>query len=258
MNYMLSQIVGIDCVLNTHAIKNYQYLSMQQKREFLNELKNYAPKMSYETSTPDRQDFITTFFLDEYLTLGVKFKDTNAYHALLNFFFSSKVKDDKENLESKKRMIEQLTQKESFNITDLINGFPLTHLFAIHNDLKTIEYIMDLGAPIDIIDKSGDSFASSSLYMGENIEVFKFAINQPSFNPNLGTNILTLALNHGYEKSIQAIIDSPNHLLSNEKFINDLSATDQKFVYSNMMPLYEKFLFKDQFTSSKNTTKIKL
>lgn len=259
MNDILAKIFLNKIEFNLACMDRYQALSLDEKKEVLNEMKNHSDISIYPMYKDSEKLNLSVFFAKEYFKHNIEnFNNSPMYDDLLNYICFFALNNEKDNFILKKEMLNlfNLTKKINFNIP----SYSLIHSLSVNNDINTIQYAVFLGANIHLIDEANDSLASSSLYLKENIKVFNFIINQPNFNPNLGENVLSLALNNNYEKALNAIIHSSNHLLSNKEFIENAkikSHTPSK-IEELILLQYEKVLLEEKISDKSFNKKIKL
>jgi hypothetical protein len=259
MNEHLAKIFKDKIEFTAPCVDRYQKLSLSEQIKVLEELKNYET-IGFHVFCKDSQKLeISVFFTKEFFNHQINNFITSAiYDNLLSYICYFCHSNKKENYKIKKEMLDlfYIHQKIDFNVptASLINSL------SVHNDLKTIQYAMSLGAKINLIDGGGESVASASVMIKENIEVFKFAINQKDFNPNDGENVLYLALTHNFSKAIEAIIQSDTQLLENKEFIDvaRVRLTHPEKIEQIVLPQYEKFLLEKNIEEKKHNKKIKL
>lgn len=246
--------------LSMALIEAYQELDKIEKIKFLHDLMPHTPRISYNMNAIHDSFIIPKFFVQEYLDFSiVNFQSSNIFKQLIHYALYFALEDKEENFKEKQKLLDLLIEKGHLNPDSEIIDFPILHILAISNDLKTIQYLINLGAKTNIVDKSNDSLASSCLFEKENVDVFEYVINLPNFDPNQGKNVLSFAIKKGYIKSIDTIINSSSKLLSNQKFVDCAKKEYEKIIINEIMPQYEKILMEEKFCSSvQASSKIKI
>jgi hypothetical protein len=241
-----------------NTVAKYQRLSLSEKLDFLDECKKHKITISLG-EVHEIQFKIAQFFLNEFLTHSVKdFNQSKIHNELIKYALFFSLPNEEDNFQSKKTILDLLLKKDNFQVNKSIDGFNLLNLMARHNDLNTLKYLVSLGAKTNVLDKKEFTFASATINEHENVEAFTYAINQPNFNPNVGENVLALSISKKYEKAIEAIIYSPNHLLSNEEFVNFAKKSAGQYIEEKVMPIYEKFLLESKCDDSKHEVNKKI
>lgn len=236
--------------LSDESITVYQFLSTKEKKSFLTFLQNTEIDLLIPYATPQSLN-LSLFFCKEYLTHDIEaFNNKKLTNDLFHNIFYKSTLNHQEDLKIKKPIIDELVENKIIEINQKIGSTPLLHIAAVKNGAPFIQYLLNLGAKTNKLDKEKDSFASSALYDEENVEVFKLAISQKDFNPSKGNNVLSLAISKNYKKIINIILES--NLPQNQDFWSAALDDYPTQMQEEIVPYYEKKLLEIGLAKSTN------
>lgn len=115
---------------------------------------------------------------------------------------------------------------------------PLIHFVALHCNFEAVKLLVCKKARLNLIDSDEDSVLSSSISKYENVDSFKYLLEQPDVEFVKGMNILYLALRNDF-KEIQKIILNSN-LLENQQFLKSCHNQCKADELNDFLIEYEK------------------
>lgn len=232
----------------------YQQLPDKLKNEYMDRVLN----LSIDTWFYEQERYRKTgnlFFMKEFFTHRIDdfldLKNQGRYEDVIHLFFYRKLYENTNEIEIKNELVSLFIDKKKIQINTKLNKVPLLHIAAVQNSVDFIEHLVNLGAKTNIIDDDNDSFASSTMCLGENLEVLKFALTLNDFNPLKGKNILKTALDKNCDDSVQLILNTP--FVANDNFIQKAQKSAR---FNVILPYYEKALL-EQTTIENNEIKIR-
>lgn len=132
------------------------------------------------------------------------------------------------------------------------NGIPLIHYVAMNLNLKTVQYLINEGASIDIIDEAGDGILNCAM---NNFQTFEYLFNY-TLAPKLEVNNLLLqAVLTGNTKAIDLITHS--ELMHDVSFIESACVQAPEAI-ENILINLEKEALEKQIPTNTLKNKIKL
>lgn len=246
MNFLL---FAANVKMGTPAPVLYQFLDEKSKKEFFDSLKNCDSNVLRTLDSyflKEDSDFLTMCLKDYASTLD--YSNSKEIMSIVTDFLVEVYLSHTFSPSQKGEVIKSFINS-GLNVNEEEEDTPLLHYVAVYCNQETIQFMVEKGAKINLIDLDDDTALSSSIAQQENVENFSYLISLENINYTEGKNVLAIALRRNYEKIIDIIIEKK--LLDNDEFFNQAQ---------NQIRLdqFEEFLIKKEKFDLENTLTLSL
>jgi hypothetical protein len=182
------------------------------------------------------------------------------YDEFLHALFYSALDNEKEELKLKKEGIEFFEKNFNFDVKKKYSEHYETsflHIASVQSSVGFIEFLIQKGVDIHMIDGSYESCANSALIQPKaNLKAFEYLINLPSFRPLEGKNVLSHAIEVEQNGAINIILNST--LMENHSFITKAQIEHPKKAGEIVLAFNEKKKLENEISSIKTKNKMKI
>lgn len=205
----------------------YQMLDTKNKKEFILSLTNYRHDVFKTIESffdqKENKKFIIDLLVDFTLALPQN-KIQSHTQTLSQFLINTNIYNKKEKSKVVTAFVNAgLDVNSEVGAEKDISGTPLVHFIAAYCDLNAVKLFVQKGAKLNIIDDEKDSVLSSTMVCEPNIKNLQYLLKQKEINYYKGRNILSLAINKGYNEIVKMLLSTP--LVHDEVFMKSAQAT---------------------------------